>query len=217
MRSGTKQITVQFECSNKASLSWQMLDEMALRVGVNSLEALIHYALQKLKNDLAIAHPIEDGLTTGEHFSTGEKLAAHDIESRLLSSFFDEDADGRAVDRVDYNLGEMLLQVTEKNMHTLFNLQNTQVLDKSEQDLSTSSAHSSVISPYLNLDDKSFTFQISLESIDQLKSRWRKEMRSLDYGVMQGVSKRLSFETWEDLLNIFSEEGKEMVKSLRRG
>lgn len=216
MRSGTKQITVQFECGNQTSVSWQMLDAMALKVGVNSLEDLIHYSLQKLKNDLAITHPIDDGLPTGEHFSSGEKLAPHDIESRLLSSFFDEDADGREVDTGDYDLGEMLLQVTENNMHALLNFQNTQVLDKSGQDLSTPSVHSSVISPYWNQDDISFTFQISLESIDQVKTRWRKEMKSLDNGVMQGVSKRLSFETWEDLLNIFSEEGKEMVKSLRR-
>jgi len=40
-------------------------------------------------------------------------------------------------------------------------------------------------------------------------------MRAIDNGEIHPATKRLSFETWEDFLDIFSDKGKEMVEMLR--
>lgn len=48
-------------------------------------------------------------------------------------------------------------------------------------------------------------------------SFWAKEMKALDDGVFQEPSKRLSFETWEDFYDIFSDKGKAMIEELRKG
>jgi len=46
--------------------------------------------------------------------------------------------------------------------------------------------------------------------------RWAKEMKALDDGVFQEPSKRLSFETWEDFYDTFSDKGKSMIEELRK-
>jgi len=64
-------------------------------------------------------------------------------------------------------------------------------------------------------EDETFSVQISVEPCEQVMKRWAKEMKALDDGVLQEPSKRLSFETWEDFYDIFSDKGKAMIEELR--
>lgn len=98
------------------------------------------------------------------------------------------------------NLDQLLSRVNSENKHDL-------IFGEGHQ-------HLNHLTPG---EEESFTIQISVESYEQVKRRWTKEMNSLDDGVFPEPTKRLSFETWEDFFDIFSDKGKAMIEELRKG
>lgn len=98
------------------------------------------------------------------------------------------------------DLNQLLSRVNEENKHSLIFCDSRKNLDHS-----------------IPKEEASFTIQISLESHEQLKRRWVEEMKSLDSGVFSEPTKRLSFETWENFVDIFSDKGKAMIEELRKG
>lgn len=100
----------------------------------------------------------------------------------------------------EIELRRVLSRVNDNNKHDLIFCEGLKVFDH------TTSKKS----------DEGFTVQISVESCEQAMERWAKEMKSLDDGVIPEVTKRLSFETWEDFFDIFSDKGKAMIEELRK-
>lgn len=96
------------------------------------------------------------------------------------------------------NLDQLLSRVNSENKHDLIFCEGHK--------------HLNHLTP---IEEESFTIQISVESYEQVKRRWTKEMKSLDDGVFSEPTKRLSFETWEDFFDIFSDKGKAMIEELR--
>jgi hypothetical protein len=182
------QVVVHFVSDSEILMSLEKANSLARILSLPSLEALIQYALVRLKDDLEKAYPPDD-------------------ETAKL-----------ATEKSEYNLVEMLSRVTEENKHDHINISNSlasKVADESEHNLSFYDAHTSQSESLSSNQDESFTIKISLESSEQLHTRWRQEMRAIDNGEIHPATKRLSFETWEDFLDIFSDKGKEMVEMLR--
>ncbi|PPD11559.1 hypothetical protein [Methylophilus sp.] len=92
----------------------------------------------------------------------------------------------------------------------------SKVTDENKHDLIFSDAYESHHTLDTKTEDEIFTVQISLESSEQVMKRWAKEMKALDDGALPEASKRLSFETWEDFYDIFSDKGKAMIEELRK-
>lgn len=196
MENKPNQVVVHFVRDSETSVSWETASSLTTILGTPSLEALIQHALVRLKNGLEKAYPPDDGLPTAEHLATIEQLVPKDKQLTVISSLFGDEADKPQAGENEFNLAEMMSKVTEENKHDHIDINNS-VASK--------------------ITDKSFTILISLESIEQLQTRWRQQMRSLDQGDVVPVTKRLSFETWDDFLNIFSDKGKAMVEMLRKG
>lgn len=97
-------------------------------------------------------------------------------------------------------LTSLISKVTEENKHDLIFTDSNTLFNK----------------PDNKTVNESFTIQICVESCEQVMERWAKEMKALDDGALPEASKRLSFETWEDFYNIFSDKGKAMIKELRK-
>lgn len=100
----------------------------------------------------------------------------------------------------EINLDELMSRVTFENKHHL-------VFREGDKHLNHLTSR----------EEECFTIQISVESLEQVKKRWVKEMKALDDGVFPEATKRLSFETWEDFLDIFSDKGKALIEELRKG
>jgi hypothetical protein len=92
----------------------------------------------------------------------------------------------------------------------------SKITDKNKHSLIFPNAYESHHTHHTKNEDETFTVQISVESCEQVMKRWAKEMKALDDGVFQEPSKRLSFETWEDFYDIFSDKGKAMIEELRK-
>lgn len=212
MKYSSKQITINFESESQTSVSWETLNAMKAIVGVHSLEALILKALVRLKNDLEVAYPIDDRPPTAQNFAAIARLAPQDMKLKVLSSLFEEDAAEQESEVNEYNLVDMVSQITDANMHNHINFSNT--LDPKISDEKTHVSDFCDI-PHPNSESEVFTIEISLMSAEQLHALWRKQMRAIDNGQVLSVTKRLSFEDWDDLLAIFSEKGKSMIEELR--
>lgn len=90
-------------------------------------------------------------------------------------------------------------KVTEKNKHALVFCEKPTSLK-----------------PFKQIDENaSFTIQIHVEPYEESKERWARQMKAIDKGEFPAVAKHLSFETWEDFLNILSDEGKVMIEEFR--
>lgn len=100
----------------------------------------------------------------------------------------------------ELNLDELLSRVKDDNKHNLILCEGP----KSYSD------------PLTQQGDECFTIQISVESCEQAMSRWAKERESRRNGEFREVTKRLSFETWEDFFDIFSDKGKAMIEEFRK-
>lgn len=216
-----KRVSLHFESDSETTVSLETVNSMTSVLGLLSLEALIFYALVKLKNDLKITHPQDDGLSTADHLAAIGRFTPQDLPLTKLSSLFNEVANERAIKKAkEYSLEDMLSQVAEENMHDHIGLSRSldmQVNDRSSQESNFHYAHSSFNeSPPIN-EAENFTVQITLESPEQANARWRQQMRAIDIGESLTKTKRLSFEDWGDFLSIFSNEGKAIVEALRKG
>jgi hypothetical protein len=92
----------------------------------------------------------------------------------------------------------------------------SKITDKNKHDLIFSDTYESHHSLDTKNEYEPFTVQISVESYEQVMKRWAKEMKALDDGARPEASKRLSFETWEDFYDIFSDKGKAMIEELKK-
>lgn len=212
MKYSSKQITINFESESQTSVSWETLNAMKAIVGVHSLEALILKALVRLKNDLEVAYPIDDGHPTAQNFAAIARLAPQDMKLKVLSSLFEDDAAEQESEVNEYNLVDMVSQITDENMHNHINFSNS--LDPKISDEKTHVSDFYDI-PYPNRESEVFTIEVSLMSTEQLQALWRKQIQAIDNGQVLSVTRRLSFEDWDDLLAIFSDKGKAMVEELR--
>lgn len=109
------------------------------------------------------------------------------------------------------------LRLSKSNAETVeLNSLISKVTDENKHDLIFTVSNTPLHEPNTKNEDEHFTIQISVESCEQVMERWAKEMKALDDGARPEASKRLSFETWEDFYDIFSDKGKAMIDELRK-
>lgn len=112
---------------------------------------------------------------------------------------------------------EIKRRLSKSNAETVeLNSLISKVTDENKHNLIFPNAYESHHTHHTINEDETFTVQISVEPCEQVMKRWAKEMKALDDGVLQEPSKRLSFETWEDFYDIFSDKGKAMIEELRK-
>ena len=129
------------------------------------------------------------------HYWSSTSSVISSIWFRLTKNVMRLQAQDNKVD-----LNQLLSGLNEENKHSLIFCDSCKNLDHSTPK-----------------EEASFSIQISVESHEQLKRRWAKEMKFLDSGIFSEPSKRLSFETWDDFFDIFSDKGKAMIEELRKG
>lgn len=99
----------------------------------------------------------------------------------------------------DVKLNEVMSRVTEKNKHALVFCEKPTSLKPSQQ-----------------IDENaSFTIQIHVEPYEETQKRWRRQTQALREGHIPEVTRHLSFEIWDDFLNILTDEGKAMIEDMR--
>ena len=221
MQNSCKRISLHFVGDSEVTLSLETVNSMQSVLGLHSLEALISYALIKLKNDLKITYPLDDGLPSADHLAAIEQFIPQDTQFKELLSLFDKGSnEPLPVEAKEYNLSELLSQVNEENVHEHNGMISS--LDMKVNDIRIQNSNFHYVDKSLNESsrinkDEYFTIQISLESAEQVHLRWLELMRAIDNGESVNMTKRLSFEDWEDLLSVFSERGREIVEALRKG
>lgn len=99
----------------------------------------------------------------------------------------------------EVNLDELMSKVTEKNKHALVFCEKP-----------TSLKPSTPIE-----ENASFTIQIHVEPYEETQKRWRRQTQAIREGNIPEVTRHLSFELWEDFLNILTDEGKAMIEDIK--
>lgn len=99
----------------------------------------------------------------------------------------------------DVKLNELMSKVTEKNKHGLVFCEKP-----------------SSFKPSKPIDENaSFTIQIHVEPYEETQKRWRRQTQAIREGNIPEVTRHLSFELWDDFLNILTDEGKAMIEDMR--
>lgn len=220
MHDNSNLIVIQFDNDSETSVSLETVKEMASIFGVYSVEQLIQHALVKLKQDLEVAYPIADGLPAAENSETIAQYISQDIEIEVPSPLFEENTASEEIKPKEYNLIDMISQVTEKNLHGHIDLNSaseSSTINKKTPNSNLQEVQNSCDAPSSKDENETFTIQISMMSEEQVLARWRKQMIDISKGKVLTATRHLSFEDWEDLLSIFSDKGKAMVEELRKG
>lgn len=221
MHNSSKRITLHFDSDSDVTLSSETVSSMQAILGLHSLEALISYALIKLKNDLKITYALDDGLPSADQLAAIDQLLPQNIQFKELLSLFDKGPNEPIpMEAKEYNLSELLSQVNEKNVHEhngSISSRDTELNDKRIQNSNLNYVDKSFNDSSRINQGEEFTIQISLESSENVHARWLSIMRAIDKGESLSMTKRISFEDWEDFLSVFSEKGKEIVETLRMG
>lgn len=106
------------ESDSLESLIQLLLRNLAAETGLLPTSTRIAYPLQVkflLKNKYA--YPADDGLPTPAELDEIARLVPQDKELKVISSLFEKDAEVQTVGSKEYNLNEMMSQVTEENIH----------------------------------------------------------------------------------------------------
>lgn len=70
--------------------------------------------------------------------------------------------------------------------------------------------------PSTSIDENaSFTIQIHVEPFEETQKRWHRQTQAIREGHMPEVTRHLSFEIWDDFLNILTDEGKAMIEDMK--
>lgn len=212
-------IAIHFDNDSETSVSLETVKVMASILGVDSAEQLIQLALVKLKQDLRIAYLIDGGVASAENFEATAQYSSQEMEMQVPSRLFKENTDNDETKPKQYNLIEMISQVTEKNLHEHIDVNHSfepRTINKKITNSNLEDIQSSYEASLSKNENEPFTIQISLMSVEQFLARWRKQTIDLSEGKALSASRHLSFEDWEDLLSIFSDKGKAMVEELRK-
>lgn len=130
-------------------------------------------------------------------------LSIYSSHTKFISSillFFRKRTKSSVTKEDELNLDELISQVKDDNKHDLILCE----VPKSYSDL------------FSQQGDESFTIQISVESTEQVLKRWAIQREFRINGEFHETTKHLSFESWEDFFDIFSEKGKAMIEEFRK-
>lgn len=119
-----KELTVRFETDTLTSVSPNTAHKLVEIMESDSLEILIQLLLRNLAAETGllptsarIAYPPDNGLPTAAELDEIARIVPQNIALKEISSLFEDVAQNQTVVSKEYDLNEMMSQVTKENIH----------------------------------------------------------------------------------------------------
>lgn len=111
------QVNVHFKEDSENSVSLATALALMKITGASSLEAFIQQSLAAYRNNMEIAFPADDSVSTSEHWTEIARLYPKGLHLKTIFCELDEQGDSKSVSKKDYTFQELMSGVTEENKH----------------------------------------------------------------------------------------------------